>query len=364
MLRKIITLAVILGLGLTAFSQEKEKLVFTEASELTLFGKVFPQTPNPYERMDFSITEGWEHKDSTLLQMSSGIAVSFRTDSPSVWVKPEFNHLSGTRNSGWASRGFDLYIKKDGKWLWAGDCNYRFDTKTENGRVLHLVKNMDNSLKECILYLPTESKLASLKIGVEAGSALEKGPVPFRHRICLHGSSFMHGVSTGRAGQTVPGFLTRTTGLQFCSLGVSGDCRMQPQFARALAQADVDAFVFDAFSNGNEKTVQANLFNFIETIQAAKPGVPLIFMQTIWRERRNFDQEHDRDEGRKIAVADSLMKIAVKKYKDVYYIPSDATSAQHETSVDGVHPGDYGYWLWAESVRKPILRILKKYGIR
>ncbi len=345
----------------TAFSQELE---FTDATKLTITGKVFPDTPNPYERMDFSITYGWEHKDSTLLEMSSGVIVAFKTNSPSIWVKPEFKSLTGSRNSSWACRGFDLYIKKEGKWLWAGVCNYRMELETENGKARSLVNNMDNSMKECILYLPIESKVSALEIGVEPGSILEKGAEPFRHRICLHGSSFMHGVATGRAGQTVPGYLSRATGLQFCSLGVSGDCRMQPQFARALAQADVEAFVFDAFSNGNAETVRENLFPFIETLQAAHPGKPLIFMSTIWRERRNFDLEHDKVEGDKIAMADSLMKIAVKKYKHVYYIKSSATNPSHDTTVDGVHPGDYGYSLWAESVRKPILHILRKYGIK
>lgn len=363
-MRKFLVFCGLFCFAASAAIGQGNKLEFIEATELTILGKVFPDTPNPYERMDFSISEGWVHKDSTLLEMSSGIMVSFKTDSPSIWVKPEFKALSGSRNSSWAVRGFDLYIKKDGKWLWGGVCNYRSTMDTENGKERSVVKNMDDSMKECLLYLPTESKVSSLMIGVEQGCRLEKGENPFRHRICLHGSSFMHGVATGRAGQTVPGFLTRMTGIQFCSLGVSGDCRMQPQFARALAQADVDAFVFDAFSNGTAETVKANLFNFIETIQAAKPGIPLIFMSTIWRERRNFDREHDAVEGEKIAMADSLMKIAVKKYKDVYYIDSNATIPTHETSVDGVHPGDYGYWLWADSVRKPILKILKKYGIR
>ena len=174
----------------------------------------------------------------------------------------------------------------------------------------------------------------------------------------------MHGASTGRAGQTVPGYLTRMTGMQFCSLGVSGDCRMQPQFANALKDAEVDAFVFDAFSNGNAESVHENLFKFIETLQSTKPGVPLIFMSTIWRERRNFDLQHDDVEAKIAEMADSLMAIAVKKYKDVYFIKSNATSDQHDTTIDGVHPGDWGYHMWAESVVKQITKILKKYGIK
>ena len=362
-MKKIIICWVLILAGLTLPAQEKG-ISYTEATDLTIVGKVFPDSSNPYERMDFVRFGSWEKKDINLLQMSSGIIVSFRTDASEIWVKPDFKEISQANTSGFATRGFDLYIKRDGKWLWAGAVSYGHDKERENLRPLAVVSNMDNGPKECILYLPTYSKLASVKIGVPDGSSLEKGDAPFRHRICLHGSSFMHGASTGRAGQTVPGYLTRSTGLQFCSLGVSGDCYMQPQFAEALKHADVDAFVFDSFSNGNYKTVNENLFKFIETIQSGKPGVPMIFMGTIWRERRNFDRRQDEAESSKIAMADSLMKIAVKKYKDVYYIPSNATSDSHETTVDGVHPGSWGYQLWAESVRKPILRILRKYGIK
>ena len=45
-------------------------------------------------------------------------------------------------------------------------------------------------------------------------------------------------------------------------------------------------------------------------------------------------------------------------------IDSNAADPNHDTSADGVHPADWGYHLWAESVRGPILKILKKYGIK
>ena len=359
-MRKFFFSIICLALSVSVFGQR-----FTEASDLTIVGKVFPDTPNPYERMDFTKYGGWTEKDRNLLEMPSGIIISFKTNSSGIWVKPEFKEIYQSQTSGFAARGFDLYIKKDGEWLWAGTCAYGLNKEKENGKQKFLIEHMDSSLKECIMYLPTYSKLVSVKIGVDENSTIEKGEVPFRHRICLHGSSFMHGQATGRAGQTVPGYLTRLTGMQFCSLGVSGDCKMQPQFANALKDADVDAFVFDAFSNGTAETIQENLFSFIETIQAAKPGVPLIFMRTIWCERRNFNIPDDEVQGKKAEMADKLMKEAVKKYKDVYYVTSsNATSEHHDTCVDGIHPGSWGYYLWADSVRKPILKILRKYGIK
>ena len=156
----------------------------------------------------------------------------------------------------------------------------------------------------------------------------------------------------------------RHTGIQLLSLGCSGNCKMQPYFADVLCDAEVDALIFDAFSNPNAEMIRARLFPFIEKIQSAHPDIPLIFQQTIYREGRNFSKSADRNEQAKQDTAAELMKQACKKYKNVYFIQTNATDDLHETSVDGVHPGDYGYTLWARSIEKPILKILKRYGIR
>ena len=110
--------------------------------------------------------------------------------------------------------------------------------------------------------------------------------------------------------------------------------------------------------------IEERLFPFIERLQAAHPGKPLIFQQTIRRERRNFDTGVEATEAAKQHMADSLMKIAVKRYKDVYYIKPSASTPLQESSVDGTHPDDYGYYQWSRSIEKPLLRILRKYGLR
>ncbi|MCI6328028.1 MAG: lipase, partial [Bacteroidales bacterium] len=111
--------------------------------------------------------------------------------------------------------------------------------------------------------------------------------------------------------------------------------------------------------------IRERLFPFIEKLQGAHPGKPLIFQHTIYRERRNFDLATEKNESERMGVVDELMAEAVKRYKDVYYVTTtNATSPKHDTSVDGTHPGDHGYSLWAESIQKPILKILRKYGIR
>ena len=110
--------------------------------------------------------------------------------------------------------------------------------------------------------------------------------------------------------------------------------------------------------------IRERLFPFIEKMQASHPGAPLIFQRTIYRENRNFNTKVAYDESTRIALVDSMMAVACKKYKDVYYIYPDASAKDHEAQIDGTHPSNYGYQLWAKSIEKKVCRILRKYGIK
>ncbi len=350
--------------SMAIMAQKKESgYTFTEASSLTMVGKLMTGTPNPYHRVDTVRFKGFTAGENRQVRMSAGLAVAFRTDSKTITVKTKYLNREFTNNTGGlAARGYDLYMKKDGEWLWAAS-KVASDKRPDDNIVL--IGNLDGSMHECLMYLPILSEVESVRIGVDKGAVIESVGNPFRHRIGIFGSSFTHGISISRAGMSYPDQLSRMTGLQFLSLGCSGNCKLQPYFADVLCAAEADAFVFDSFSNPTPEQIEERLFPFIEKVQAAHPGIPLIFQKTIYRESRNFNTGSDNSEARRMEVVDSLMNIAVKKYSDVYFIKTTcATAPDHETSVDGTHPSDYGYTLWAESVRKPILKILKKYGIR
>ncbi len=359
-------LTVILAMALIAISAGAQtpknvKYAYTEASDLNLIGKII-DTPNPYHRVDTVKYKGFTKGENEQVRSSAGLAVLFKTNSSVISVLADYGYMNRATNTmGISLRGYDLYIKKDGEWLYAASKAAGNGKEEDN---LVIIKDMDDSMKECMLYLPIYSEEYSVKIGVQEGAVLESIESPFRHRIGIFGSSYTQGISTSRPGMSYPMQLMRMTGLQLLSLGCSGNCKMQPYFADVLCDADVDAFIFDCFSNPDAKMIEERLFPFIEKIQAAHPGKPLIFQQTIYRESRNFCLSAADKESKKQAMAEKLMKEAVKKYKDVYFIQTNATNEIHSTSVDGIHPSDYGYTLWAESIRKPVVKILKKYGIR
>lgn len=363
-MKRVIAL-VVLSLAVVSASAQKKQVNyrFTEASSLTMVGKLMPDTPNPYHRVDTVRFKGFTKTENKQVRMSAGLAVAFKTDSKTITVKTKYLDRGFPVNTGGlAARGYDLYIKKDGQWLWAAS-KVAADQKPDENVVL--LGNLDGSMRECLMYLPILSEEESIQIGTEEGSTIEAIENPFRHRIGIFGSSFTHGISTSRAGMSYPDQLSRMTGLQFLSLGCSGNCKLQSYFADVLCAADVDAFVFDSFSNPTPEQIKERLFPFIEKVQAAHPGIPMIFQQTIYRESRNFNTSSAKNEACRMEVVDSLMSIAVKNYPDVYFVKTScATAPNHETSVDGTHPSDYGYTLWAESIRKPVTKILRKYGIK
>lgn len=112
--------------------------------------------------------------------------------------------------------------------------------------------------------------------------------------------------------------------------------------------------------------IRERLLPFIDRMVKAHPGKPIIIQRTIYWERENFNTDSQKEYGGRRDLTDSLMPVLCKKYgPDVYYLKPDAALHNGESSTaDGVHPNDNGYSVWERSIEKPLLKILRKYGIK
>lgn len=355
-MKKLFIFLLTVGLTLSASAQN-----YTDVLDLTLFGKVF-ETSHPFDRID--PLPGMTDGERNQAKQSSGLAVAFSTNSKSIGVRVVYRGSGsiGGNSATIAARGFDLYMKtKDARWMWAGNgFPKKFDADVPHE--VQLIQDSGTNEKACILYLPLTSRIASLEVITDEGAWIESSPAPFKGRIAVFGSSFTQGSGAGRCAMTWEAQLSRATGLNFMNFGFSGNCKLQPYFADALCGAHVDAYVFDAFSNPTPAEVRERLEPFIQKLTKARPGVPLIFLQTIRREKRNFSSSYDAKEYAKRVNAEKLMKEMTEKYPDVYWVnTTNATSSRNEATSDGTHPDSYGYTLWMESVKEPIIEILRKY---
>ena len=143
-------------------------------------------------------------------------------------------------------------------------------------------------------------------------------------------------------------------------------CKLQKEYARYLADIkDVDAFIFDTFSNPLADVIYANFNEFVDIVRAAHPGVPMIFLQTERREVRNFSLKREETEAAKQKAAAEVVTARMKTDKHIYFIDSEGfLGDEHIATADGTHPTDLGFTYMLEVISPRIKKILKKYGIR
>ncbi len=336
--------------------------VYVEASDLGVYGRGTEVPGHPYSRLDpdrYGIKESVADK---CLQ-STGVFIAFSTDSKSLSLKWKTSPLKvvGVNTGANAQKGLDLYIKRDGRWVFAavaspdmkGDC-------VHHSR--RIISTMPEGTKECLLYLPLFDRVDSLEIGVDYGCQISGSPNPFSHKIVFFGSSITHGSAASRSGMSYVSRYGRDNGLYCLNMGFSGQAKLQECWARAAAGMDADAFVFDQFSNPSAKEINDYFDKFVDIIREFHPRTPLIFVQTIRREKRNFNQDADSYEAAKQKAGEEKVRARMKTDKNIFFIPSDGFLGDDSLGTsDGTHPTDVGFSRMLEKLTPELNKILRKY---
>lgn len=351
---------------LVCLSASAQQTKWHDASQLTIIGKALP-TSKPFSRIDTAVYKFNSRTIDAYANYSTGVAVLFETDSHTLkakWTTGGGN--AGDNMTGILQKGLDLYILKDGKWIFAGVPRLKMRKAPFDKHQGTIVADMPEGTKQCLLYLPVFDKVDALEIGIDENSFIKGIDNPFRHKIVVHGSSITHGASASRPGMTYPARLGRDNGWYTINLGFSGQCRLQKEYARYLADIkDVDAFVFDTFSNPAAEEITQKFNEFVDIVRAAHPDVPMIFLQTERREIRNFSTTKEKSEAAKQKAAEEVVKARMKTDKNMYFIDSEGfLGYEHIGTVDGTHPNDLGFTHMLEIITPKIKKILKKYGIK
>lgn len=291
---------------------------------------------------------------------STGLFLHFRTDSPVIrarWTTSCKN--AGVNMSAIGQKGLDLYILRDGRWVFAGvgtPCMTGDFSRHEST----IVADMTSEMKECLLYLPIYDRTCSLELGFSEGSSLEALPNPFGKKVVCVGSSITHGAAASRAGMTWPAQLSRSTGWYCPNMGFSGKSKLDRSYAEFLATVTADAFVFDAFSNPDATMIYERFDAFVDIIRAAHPDTPLIFLNTERRETRNFSRTKEAFESAKQAAAREVVRKRMKTDRNMYFIDcTDFLGSDSIATADGTHPTDLGFSRMLVAIERPLRKLLK-----
>ena len=338
---------------------------YVDASTLTIEGRTQIVDGKPYARVDNTKYSFDNRQIEAYCNFSAGVYVLFKTDSKNISAKWQNTPRATAANmTPILQRGLDLYIKRGGKWVFAGVGR----PAPESAKGINkgkIIEYMADGEKECMLYLPIWCAVEKLEIGIDEGAFIEPLASPYKYKVIVLGSSITHGAAAGRPGLTYTARMSRQAGIDFVNLGFSGNCKLQPEFARLIAETEADAYMFDAFSNPSAKEIEERVADFVKTVAEAHPDKPMIFIQTTIRDRSTFDTRWAAFEKERRETVRTMMTELAAAYDNVYFLDSDdMLGHDHEATTDDTHPNDVGFARFADTWLPKVLKVLKKYGIK
>ena len=346
-------------------SAKAQKLEWVDGTLLNICGHTIRNAENPYSRLG---TEPYGFENKAIIRYSrypSGMYVMFKTNSSQVAVEWTLASPKLRDNmTPLVQLGVDLYVKDRGEWRFCNVGRVSTNTKVKTHKKT-LIRNMDNSEKEFMLYLPLWNEVTELKVGVDSDATISAAPSPYKHRVVAYGTSTLHAASPSRPGMAPLARLSRMLGVDFVNFSYSGQGKMEPESAAVLADCETDAIICYCFGNTKPHEIEERVDDFVAHVVKAHPDKAIIFMPPFLNNDRTLDLKKRENVLKKREVINRKMAAIVKKYKNVYYINiKEACGTDNEASIDNSHPNDLGFDRILQSYGPKIAKILRKHGIK
>jgi lysophospholipase L1-like esterase len=214
------------------------------------------------------------------------------------------------------------------------------------------------------IWLPQNAPFRLAAVEIDEGAQLESAPRRGLRWI-TYGSSISHCNEPASPVLTWPARVALGRGLDLTSLGLSGQCHLDPLVARVIGRLGADAISIKAgvniWGNGslNLRTYRWNLIAFVRLVREAHPTVPLALISPIFAPLRETTEN-------KAGMTHGLMRREMAEAVATLRAGGDANlhhldglellgPADVDRLPDQVHPDTAGYGLMAE-------RFLAKLG--
>ena len=358
--KRLTLLAALLGMSLTAGAQ-----VFTDATELPLYGKAREDTKERYERLPAEF-EG-RSRDAVwyLGRNSAGLYLRFNTNSTAIWCRwtakfgNQMNHqtLTGTR-------GVDLYgLNGKGEWRFIAAGRPDADGKTTEAL---LINGLAGKPTEYMLYLPLYDGITKLEIGVDSTACI-KGPEVDSPRtgrpIVMYGTSILQGGCANRPGMAYTNIIARRLDREVINLGFSGNALLDYEIAELMASVEDPAiYVFDYVPNASADMIREKGEKFFRIVRDAHPDVPIIFTEDPYFPHYDWSSGIREEVDKKNAAQKELFQRLKKQgEKHIYYLKSDdMVGRDAEAFVENIHLTDLGMMRYADWITPYLKRYIKR----
>ena len=338
------------------------QIMYYDASQFHLIGKISPETETLYERLPAVLKDNCREPVWNLGKHTSGLAIRFRTNSTHISAKWEVltnNHMDHMTDLG--IKGVDLYAWEVDHWQYvnSGRPSGKVNEKT-------IISNMLPLEREYMLYLPLYDGVVSLSIGVDSLSTIEKPKLNFpdvKNPIVVYGTSITQGGCASRPGMSYTNILSRMLNNEVINLGFSGNGQLDYEVAEVISKKhDASLFILDFIPNVNAQQIVEKTTHFVEIIRKKNPETPILFIETIIFPHSFYDKNTR-------SIITEKNKLLKKEFfhlksmgmENIHYLSSEnLIGNDSEATVDGIHLTDLGFIRFAEELHKKIKQISQR----
>ena len=296
----------------------------------------------------------------------AGGQIRFRTNAKRITVKiknlvdSQMCHMTAT-----GQQGVDLYYKLKGQKKYTFFTCAKFaEPTTEFESIMFDADKKED--KEIIINLPLYEGLQEILIGIDQDAYIHK-PKKHKHegKIVIYGTSITQGGCASRPGMAYSNILSRRLDMEIINLGFSGSGLGEPELAHLINEIDnVKMLVLDYDANGGATgDLIKNMDNFIDIFRSKHPTEPILVVTKPPFSNYVFKQE---EIAHRQKLFDFQYNVVLRHQnngdKNISFLDGNTLFGKidlYESTVDGLHPTDLGFYRMA-NVFYPILKKLLK----
>ena len=304
----------------------------------------------------------------SLSHHTAGVCVRFRSDSPVITVRAKLAYSSDMNHMPRAgSAGFDSYCTPEG-----GEQRYNKTVQPNRDQIdieALLGVNPGKGICDWQINFPLYGGVDTVEIGIVKGCRLEgAAPHKVKDPVLFYGSSITQGGCASRPGMAYTNILSRYYNRPFLNFGFSGSGKGEPEVVRHLASiTDPALFLLGYEANAGAAGIRDTLDRTLSILRERHPSTPIL---VISRLRQNWEI---RDSGspliraREAVESVDFQRNLVDRHRqngdeNIYFIDGGTLSGRdrEETTVDGCHPTDLGFYRVAEGLIPALDVLLNK----
>lgn len=334
--------------------------LWVEGKKLTIQGMGWDSEIDNYTRLPNKFRSKVTPEVWSLSRNSAGISVHFNVTGTafisSKWDLRWYGNLPHMTPQG--VNGLDLYVKIDGKWVWAGVGKPTKDVLQQES----LLKGgfSPSKIYECMVYLPLYSAVSGLHLGFSPGATVTPTLVSTKKPLVIYGTSIVHGCSASRTGMSFPSMLGRKFDMPVINLGFSGNGLMEEHFGEIMGDIDASAYIIDCLpnlSNFTSEEITARTLALVRKLRQLCPTTPIILVEDRTYAYANLSGTtiaNHRRTGLKAAY-----DILIKETANIQYVEGDKLLGEDtEATVDGTHPSDLGMYRYFIALEPVVSKVL------